>query len=70
MSLKEKIKKVTSSELFQKICFAKHCTFAELQQTSNLDNMELCMALSELMKTQKISQTRDKNGNIIFQACA
>lgn len=70
MSLKEKVKNVTSSELFQKICFAKRCTFAELQQTSQLDNMELCMALSELMKTQKISQTRDENGDIVFQVCA
>lgn len=44
------------------------CSFNELQKICKLNNIDLCLALADLMREKKIQQGRDAQE--VFYACA
>ena len=62
MSLNMQFIKNNSRKVYEVILRYTHCTFSELQKLCNLADIDICLALVQLIREQKIEQVCEKQG--------
>ncbi len=60
--------KQNSTLVYELLCRSTRCTFNELQKSCNLSNTDLCLALANLLRDNRIKQNRDAEE--IYYVCA